>query len=211
MKLQVILEKDILNSLRNNYYFMDDFLIKQPIQDILIGFCFERSSTKNERYVSWFTMPLYYFQKVIGLTFGGRIQSKNRGQMWDFGDAQIANTIGELLPQLLLHEEKINELEMPLNFYNAYYKKKHTNLRIYEAVTYTACWLELPTMQNEIQSCIQFIETENDTSVPWIKKILDNMKLLQVQKSKEEILTLLKGWKTESLKELKLLSLLAQE
>jgi hypothetical protein len=203
-KLQVILERNIMNSLMDNYYFMDDFLIKQPIQDILIGFCFERSSTKDEKYVSWFTMPLYYSHKVIGLTFGSRIQSKERGQVWDFSDALIDNTIEELLPQLLSHEEIINEREIPINFYNAYYKKKQTNLRIYEAVTYTACWLELPTMHNEIESCIKFIENENDTSVPWVKKILDNMKLLQVQKSKKEILSVLKGWKADNLKELKL-------
>ncbi|HET7118317.1 MAG TPA: hypothetical protein VFI29_17600 [Hanamia sp.] len=203
-KLQVILGINIMNSLMHNYYFMNDFLIKQPIQDIVIGFCFERSSTKDERYVSWFTMPLYYPHKVIGLTFGNRIQLKDRGQIWDFSDTQIENTAKDLLPQLLLYEETINELEIPLNFYKAYHKKKQTNLRIYEAVTYTACWLELSTMHNEIESCIKFIENENDTSVPWIKKILDNMKLLQAQKSKKEILSLLKGWKADNLKELKL-------
>jgi hypothetical protein len=203
-KLENILRNYIISSLKGNFAIMDGYIIKLPIQDIVVGYYFEKSSSANCIYIWWFTQPLYIPDDMLHLTFGNRIRTKNGSEMWDFSNTLIDGTIKILLPELETHKNLIDKLEMPRNFYDYYYENREKNIRIYEATTYTACWIGLLNMYEEIENCLRFIESNLSTSISWIKQISDNLNLLKKQMNHDDILVILKDWKNNTAAKLKL-------
>jgi hypothetical protein len=203
-KITDILNK-ILVGLEGNYKISNNCLIKSPIKDIIVGFCFENSSSENMMYIWWFAQPLFVPSDTMNLTFGNRINLGEGGQLWDFSQSKTENNIKILSREMQLIEIKeINTLETPLNFYHNYYKNKEKNLRIYEAIVISASWVDLPNMDNEIENCLLFVDKNLDKTIPWIKQVVENLNLLKEKKTKEDKHTLLDRWKNETIANLKL-------
>jgi hypothetical protein len=203
-KLESIIKKNILNLLVGNYILTDTYVIKSPIEDIVIGFCFERSSTDDGIYIWWFTQPLYIPDNTLHLTFGNRIRLPDKNELWNFGKNHIDNTVNILMEELLIHDKMINVLKVPSNFYEYYLETREKNIRIYEATIYTACWIGLSNVDEEIEVCLNFIQVNLNLSIPWIKKIFDNLSLLRIQKNQGERIAILNQWKNNTLSALKL-------
>lgn len=202
-KLESIAKKYIIPSL-GNYKLHGEFIIKLPIKDIVTGFCLERSSVLDCGYAWWFSQPLYVPYDLLHLTFGGRIEFGDGGQLWNFTKEQIEQTMNLLTFKMKGLQKKLALVEEPIDFYNYFKGEKENNLRIYEAVTYSACWTMQPSMQRDIEECINFILKEQNLSIPWIKTVLDNLRSIEALKDNEQIFYSLNKLKIAALSKLKL-------
>ncbi len=202
-KLESIARRYIQPSL-GNYKLQDGFIIKLPIEDIIIGFCLERSSISDCGYVWWFSQPLYVPSDMLHLTFGGRIGFNDGDQLWNFTTEQINQTMDLLISKMKGGQERVSLVEKPSDFYNYYRSEQEKNLRIYEADTYTACWTMRPTMQTEIEDCINFILREQNTTIPWVQAILNDLRSIAKSKDNEQIFSELNKVKIDALKNLML-------
>jgi hypothetical protein len=200
-QLQKIVRKHILASL-DNYKLKNEYLVKMPIDDIVVGFCFERAYAENFGYVWWFSLPTFLPNNSLHLTFGDRIKLDSGNELWDFGPKEIGASTSKLIFFLRDFQQKLFELQNPVNFYNYFVSSKEKNIRIYEAIAYAACWNGHENMLEEVNGCLNFISENLDTSIPWIKQVYDDLIRINKLKSREKILELLNQWKVNSLAEI---------
>lgn len=176
-QFETIAKRYLLPAL-GGYKWHNGFLIKQPVQDIAVGFCLERSgSDKGGGYVWWFAQPLYMPNDLLHLTYGGRIAMDDGGQLWNFTAGQVDRSVAALLPKL--QAKKRSALEDPQKFYDYYKGFKEQNPHIFSAVAYTSYRTNSPSAQKDVGDCIAFISAREDLSLPWVKKMLDELILLK--------------------------------
>jgi hypothetical protein len=202
---QKLLIKPVINHLNGDFRTVKgNFLIKYPIDDIITGFCFERSSDKNDFYLNTFSQPLYLLDKIICLSFGDRIKNTNGITSWNLiGSPRFsANTIEELISALQNNLSFVEEMRNPEFFYS-YYEKKYgnsKNWRLIETLIYTAFWLKKPDAKLDAIDLIKYIETHDDLTIDWVKQCRDSLQELVnsadpiaiLQKNKEQTIKNLK-------------------
>lgn len=148
-----------------------DILFKEPLDDMLIGFCFEKSGfDKDIFYVNAFVQPLYIENENIILTFGWRIRKQ-----WKLKNNDNLDKDLQELSTLMLEELNsfLNIVDTPSKFYE-YYHDKCVNIRMIEAVVYSAIYTKHPDAELILNNFIEILQNEN-LSIKWMKKILNEM------------------------------------
>lgn len=148
-------------------------LYKSPVKDTLVGFCFEKSGfNKDCVYISAFVQPLYVESDCIVLTFGKRLKSKKNGELWHLkNNPEIDKAISELKP--LMQKEIENffpKVETPNDFYQYYKSKEVKNIRINEALVYSAIYSMNGHSKQILRNFIKELVKE-DLEIGWIKNI----------------------------------------
>lgn len=156
-------------------------LYKTPVNDILVGFCFEKSSSEKESLYVWsFAMPLYLEKDNISLTFGRRLKDSKGNELWRLKNSQsIDKSIAELAS--LMYDEIESffpAVETPESFYQFYKDKEVKNIRINEALVYSAIYSKNNRSQELLKDFIAELEKE-DLEIGWIKNVLLKAKELE--------------------------------
>ncbi len=205
-EIQKNLIKPVINYLNGDFRTVKgNFLIKYPIEDIITGFCFERSSTKNNFYLWFFAQPLYLPSNYFYLSFGDRIKNKNKTESWSLVDTPnfSKNTIEELISELQSNLTFVEEMRSP-NFFYSHYKEVSEsikNWRLNETLVYTAFWLKKPEARTKAISLIKYIEKNDDLSIDWVKECRDS---LQELVNSIDPIMILKKYKEQTIINLKL-------
>jgi len=166
--------------INDDFIFSNNLLYKSPLEDILAGFCFEKSGlNKDGVYVWCFVQPLYLKSEHIILSYGKRLKG-TRGELWLLkNNTNLEETIEELIPLMKdAIDVFLNNVDTPSKFYN-YYQDKLVNLRMAEAVTYSAIYSKNKDSKLILENYINILENEN-IEVDWVKNLLDVAKGLKL-------------------------------
>lgn len=156
-------------------------LYKTSVNNILVGFCFERSSSEKESLYVWsFAMPLYLMKEDLSLTFGQRLKRGKNEELWHFkNNPQIDKTLKSLT---LLMQKEIKDffpkVETPKDFFEFYKDSEVKNVRIKEALVYSGVYAKHPQSKELLKSFTEELENE-DLTIQWIKDVLQNSLHLQ--------------------------------
>jgi len=156
-----------------NFLFRKNVIYKFPINDILLGFCFEKSGfNKDGGYVSVFAQPLYVKSDSITLSFGKRLKGIN-GELWQLdNNPNLENTINELLSLMKNSvQDYLRYIDEVVKFYN-YYHDKTSNIRMIQAITYSAIYSNISDSEIILDSYIDTLQKQ-DLSIKWIKNLLE--------------------------------------
>lgn len=156
----------------NKFTLHKDILYREPLNNMLVGFCFEKSSFhKDSLYVWSFVQPIYVPNENINLTFGKRI----RNEQWQIKNNPKFDKDIKKLSNLMSNEVTtfLNEIDTPLKFYN-YYQDKSVNLRMLESVVYSAIYTKQKDIKILLNNFIDILKKE-DLSIKWIEELLNQM------------------------------------
>ena len=204
-EIQKLLIKPAIKQLKGDFRIVKGtFLVKYPIEDIITGFCFERSSDKNDFYLWTFAQPLYQLDNIIYLSFGDRIKNKNRRESWSFMNTSSfnKNTIEELISALQNNLGFVEKMRNPEKFFLHYEDRLKTisNWRSIETLVYTSFWLKKSNAKIDAVALVKYIEKNDDLSLDWVKQCRDSLQELVncddpiaiLQKNKEQTIKNLK-------------------
>src|SRR5690606_902837 len=158
----------------SNFKLNKGILYETPVSEVLKGFCFERSPSENESLYIWsFVMPLYVEKENISLTFGKRLKNPEGKELWHLKNNPIIDsTIAGLVS--LMYDEIENffpKVETPDDFYQFYKSKEVKNIRINEALVYSAVYSKNGHSKEILRNFITELEAE-DLEIGWIKNVL---------------------------------------
>tara|TARA_R110002020_G_scaffold419049_1_gene628272 strand:+ start:439 stop:1071 length:633 start_codon:yes stop_codon:yes gene_type:complete len=156
-------------------------LYKTPVNEILVGFCFEKSSSEKESLYVWsFAMPLYIEKDNISLTFGQRLKDSKGNELWHLKNNQSIDKAIARLASLMYDEIEsfFPVVETPENFYRFYKDKGVKNIRINEALVYSAIYSKSNRAKEIMKDFIAELE-EEDLEIGWIKNVLLKAKELE--------------------------------
>lgn len=179
--IKKIVQQSFKPILNQNFRLYKNIIYQYPLNNILLGFCFDKSGfNKDCVYISVFAQPLYINADNIILSFGNRLKGKD-GNLW-----QLENNpnLEEILSELLLLmkdviDDFLNKVNTPSRFYN-YYQDKLVNIRMVEAVTYSAIYSKHKDSELILENYIKILQNEN-LEIDWVKNLLDvakNLKLI---------------------------------
>lgn len=177
----------------SNFILKGDILYNRDIDNLLVGFCFEKSGFHKEGvYILPFVQPLYILDEDINLTFGTRIKSRRNGDLWHLkNNIDIDKTLSELKP--LMKKELKNfllKIKNSEDFYNYFKNKKVKNIRIKEALVYSAVHSDNKKGKILISEFIKELKKE-DLEIDWIKGILEDMLYLEKEYDNRDTLNIL--------------------
>jgi hypothetical protein len=177
------IKKIVKNSFRQildqRFNLYKNILYKHPLNNILLGFCFEKSASNKEGVYVWvFVQPLYVNADYIVLSFGKRLKGKN-GEFWKLKDTlNFEEMISELETSMQNEIDTfLKEVNTPLKFYN-YYTEKSVNIRMVQAVVYSAIYSKHKDAESLLKNYITMIKQE-DLNYDWIKNLLKEALCLQ--------------------------------
>jgi hypothetical protein len=187
-------------------------LIVEPINDLLKGFCFDRSH--NHLYVHLFIQPLYVPATFQDLSYGWRLKGQHAlGDMFLLDDEHIEFTKSELNKLILKEKGWLQETKTAFDFYTKFlisdlkltgYKTK-INLRYQETLTYTEAYIYPGRACNLVEEFLKKWEKDDRKDIEWMQEIKNNMlRLKQGCDSKEKIQELFNEWKKYTSSNLKL-------
>ena len=204
-EIQKLLIKPAIPYLADDFRIVKgNFLIKYPIKDIITGFCFGRSSDKNDFYLHAFSQPLYLLHDYFHLTFGDRIKDRKNIDSWSLIDRPkfTKNTIEEVISALQNNLSFVEEMRNPEKFYLYIERalKRYENLRFDEARVYTAFWIKREDAMEQAKEYIEYLNTKENLTIEWRKDIRDRIQELVdstdpiaiLQKNKEQTIKNLK-------------------
>lgn len=181
IEIQRVLKKYFQKFMTDHSFTLEkDMLYSTNSQDMLLGFCFDKSGfVKEGVYVHVFVQPYYIKLDHVALSFGGRLEGRD-GDIWLFkNNPKMEATVSELIP---LMEDAIggflNKVNTPLKFYD-YYKDERESLRTIEAVVYSALYAKKSNAVSLVDNFIKKLKTE-DLTIDWIKNILLEMEALKL-------------------------------
>jgi len=185
-EIEKFIKKNLLGHLGLGFTQKGNYILISPVDDVLGGFCFEPSLIdRNSIYIWWLVQPLFIPENMIHLTFGGRIENSNYNQLWsDLNSLKTIETIKDAINNKKPLIESLSELAL---FYEYFNKKDRQNLRIYEALIYTLIWMGSYNWEQEIKDFIRFVD-KFDVSIPWIKKLKEDMISLSLSKNPKQTL-----------------------
>ncbi|KAB1153395.1 hypothetical protein F7018_17170 [Tenacibaculum aiptasiae] len=170
--------KDVLPS---GFILKGGILYNKDINELLVGFCFEKSGFHKDGVYVWsFVMPLYVEKEDLSLTFGKRMEIKKNGGVWRLkNNSDIDKTISEL-KSLMKKELKafLSKIKTSEDFYDYFKNKKVKNIRIKEALVYSAIHSDNKKGKKLISEFIKELQKE-DLEIGWIKSILEAMVYLE--------------------------------
>jgi len=204
-EVEKFIKQFIIKEFNTNYKIVSsNFLLKYPIQDIVAGYCFERSSIDSGIYLNRFAQPLYLLDKYFNLTFGSRINNRYGNERWLIKDSSgVSQNVSELLNALKSNDTFVEEMQDP-NILYAYVEKignETGNIRFLEAQVYTAFWLNKPDAILQAQELITAINHDADMSIAWLQ---DVVKLLRELIEADDPIAILNEYKTQTSHNLKL-------
>jgi hypothetical protein len=168
--------KDILD---RGFNQNKNIIYQAPLEDILFGFCFEKSA-KNENglYVWSFVQPLYVKADSIVLTFGNRLKRMD-DELWLLKNNPESHNLLSELNDLMLQSlntflSQVNTAEKFYNFYN----DKCSNLRMIQAVVLSAVLADDADAQLVLDNYINILQGEN-LDFKWKKDLLDEAMFLK--------------------------------
>lgn len=168
-ELKKIKDKYFDKLIFENFKLKGNILYKFPLNDLVVGFCFEKSaSVKGGIYVWSFVQPLYLPNDSIILTFGRRLENK----LWELKDA---NNFEVTMNKLLLSikneiENFVVKVDSAEKFYN-YYSNKCENLRMTQGVVYSAVYLKNSESELLLNNYIKILKEQN-LMIKWINSLL---------------------------------------
>lgn len=176
-EIKKIYNRYLSDKISSDFKLDKGVLYKSPVKDILIGFCFEKSSSEKESLYVWsFAMPLYIEKEDLSLTFGHRLKNKKNQELWHLkNNPNIDKVIKDLL--ILMEEEIKNffpKIEKPKDFFEYYKNEKVKNIRIKEALTYSAIYAEQKESKEILENFINELKNE-DLDIDWINGVLQNV------------------------------------
>ncbi len=177
----------------SNFILKGDILYNRDIDNLLVGFCFEKSGFQKEGvYILPFVQPLYILDEDVNLTFGTRIKSRRNVDLWHLkNNIDIDKTLSELKP--LMKKELKNfllKIKNSEDFYNYFKNKKVKNIRIKEALVYSAVHSDNKKGKILISEFIKELKKE-DLEIDWIKGILEDMLYLEKEYDNRDALNIL--------------------
>ena len=186
-EIESFIKKNIIGYVGPNIIQKGSYILLHPFDDLLGGFCFERSaSDKNSIYIWWFVQPLFIPGSIIHLTFGNRLENLHRNQSWENLDLmENIEKIREIIQKTI---PLIKTLTDSPSFYDHYDGHPLENLRIDEALVYTRIWIESTNYMDKIKNLISDIDNKFDGSIPWIKTIKEDMINLSLSENPRSIL-----------------------
>ena len=160
-----------------DFILFKDILVKISNDNILYGFCFEKSSNKNTLFVWSFCLPLYIPNNFLRLTFGKRLIKS------DWLVKENINIIEDMrkLESLMIHEidNFFDQVDSASKFYS-YYEEKKDNIRVHEPLVYSAIYSKNPNSNLILNDIISEMESEKyNISTEWENNILLDMKHLK--------------------------------
>lgn len=156
-------------------------LYKTPVNEILVGFCFEKSSSEKESLYIWsFAMPLYIEKDIISLTFGQRLKDSKGNELWHLKNNQSIDKAIAGLASLMYDEIEsfFPAVETPESFYRFYKDKEVKNIRIKEALVYSVIYSKNNRANELLKDFIAELE-EEDLEIGWIRNVLLRAKELE--------------------------------
>lgn len=175
-EIKKIYDRYISEEIPSDFKLDKGILYKSPVKDVLVGFCFEKSGFNKECvYVSVFAQPLYIESDCIVLTFGHRLKNKKNGELWHLkNNPNIDKVVKDLVA---LMEKEIQDffpkVQTANDFFKYYKDKKVKNIRIKEALTYSAIYSERKESKELLESFINELKNE-DLEIGWINSVLQN-------------------------------------
>ncbi|WP_420552292.1 hypothetical protein [Tenacibaculum aiptasiae] len=180
-EIKRIYENHLKDVFPNSFILKEGVLYNKDINELLVGFCFEKSGFhKDEVYVWSFVMPLYVENEDLSLTLGKRMEIKKNGGVWHLkNNSDIDKTISEL-KSLIKKELKgfLSKIKTSEDLYDYFKNKKVKNIRIKEALVYSAIHSDNKKGKKILSGFIKELKKE-DLEIGWIKSILENMVYLE--------------------------------
>lgn len=175
-EIKKIYDRYLSDEIPSDFKLDKGILYKSPVKDVLVGFCFERSSSEKESLYVWsFAMPLYIEKEDLSLTFGHRLRNKKNQDLWHLkNNPSIDKVVKDLIA--LMEKEIENffpKVEKPNDFFEYYRNEKVKNIRINEALTYSAIYSERKESKELLESFINELKNE-DLEIGWINSVLQN-------------------------------------
>lgn len=203
--LNNLIKKEILPNCKGFNYHRR-LLFKEPIKDLIAGFCFERID--DHLYLWCFFEPTFYPCNYIYFTFGERIRDSQNMETYWLDETRLEKTIDELNLAISKNIKFVNRLEDVENFYD-FFSERLINNRTFanlESLSYTACYLK---RQDSYSLLSEYIERKEENPYPKSEYDIENLKqakllLETVKKSEEETEELFKEWREFTLKGLDL-------
>jgi hypothetical protein len=203
-EIDKFIKQHIIKEIDSSFKLHQGYLLSYPIEDIVAGYCFERSSIDSGIYLNRFAQPLYMLDKYFYLTFGNRIKNKYGNERWLIKDSNGSpQNAPELIASLKANDEFIKEMQDPNIFYD-YAEKRGAetgNIRILEAQVYTAFWLKKPDAILQAKELITSINQDVDMSIAWVQEVV---RLLQVLIDTSDPIGVLTEYKIQTSHNLKL-------
>jgi hypothetical protein len=174
--IKKINDKYFDNIISENFNLKGNILYHIPLVDFIVGFCFETSKNEKDSLYVWsFVQPLYVPNDSLSLSFGKRLKNK----LWKLKGIEVLESEVKELTSLMMTE--IDDFFIKINsihkFYN-YFKNECRNLRMIEAVVYSAVYSQNEDAELILDNFINALQQEN-LSIKWISDILNQMKYLK--------------------------------
>lgn len=191
-----------------NYFFKDNFLLLQPIDDFLKGICFDRTSTKEIIRIYAFIMPIYIPLEFIPLSYKVDIKPNKNTDKWLF---DFENML-ELLENVKILTNEINTKGIDFlnkftdikSFYDFYKKRDDSATKC--DVAYSSCYAGLKTAKVDLNNFIKYIKKNENIEYDFVKKWIDDAQiLLDLLDKGEDVKPTFEQWKKETLSALKLI------
>lgn len=176
-EIKRIYDRYLSDEISSNFKLDKGVLYKNPVKDILVGFCFERSSSEKESLYVWsFAMPLYIEKEDLSLTFGHRLRNKKNEELWHFKNNPKVDGVIKDLIALMQKEIKhfFPRVEKPNDFFEFYKNEKVKNIRIKEALTYSAVYAKRKESKELLEILTNELKNE-DLDIGWIRGVLQNV------------------------------------
>jgi hypothetical protein len=195
-ELRKLISKYIDPNVKKDLILHGNLLYQIPVSDFLKGFCFEQSGYDKEGFYLWcFIQPLYIPSENLVLTYGKRL-SINKVEWWgiDKDDEIKTKDTFENINSILKAEglPYIEELGNRENFYTFCKEHKKTNVRIWEALVYTGFFNKIIEAGKEAEMFINHLK-ESDTSIPWLRELAENLRILLSKSEAERSETFVKN------------------
>lgn len=171
-EIKKLVDTSFMTFIEKGFRLHKDILCIEPLNNMIVGFCFEKSGFhKDSLYVWSFVQPLYVPNEHIILTFGKRVRNE---QLQIKNNKEFDKDVKEL-SKLMNKEIEVflNEVSSPSKFYN-YYQDKCVNLRMIEAVVYSAIYTKQKNTKTLLNNFINTIK-KDDLSIKWIEDLLNQM------------------------------------
>ncbi|MBN1971953.1 MAG: hypothetical protein JW870_21555 [Candidatus Delongbacteria bacterium] len=202
-ELKKIINKTISGNKHFGFIHFKNLIIREPIKEILQGFCFEKSPhDKNGFYLWVFVQPIFIENDNIVLTFGKRIKNKNGNEWWSINKENENYIIQNL--NTVFENEGFNYLNQTgsLNKFFNYFRDCQTNLRIMEAVSFTSFIIGNKDCYKENDTLINEIEENHDLGIKWKRDILDKLYLIKNINDDSKLKQIFLGWSYYTVKQL---------
>lgn len=196
-----------------DYQVEKGFIFKTESDFFLKGYDFESTGDGEYDLAVWcFIQPLFVKSDCLYYNFGNRLKYKKKVNIlqskelewWDASKEKLDESFQSILHSIkTTGEEYLNQFKTVQNFYSKFKNKARGDIRVYEAIAYSAILCEEQSVQDKMLRGL-LKEAENERDADWVHQIKSDAALLLSTTNTEDRIKVLKQWANETIGQLKL-------